>query len=197
MSKRAEAKPSTPFHDSLAVLNDRVECIPFGWQRLYANMRLQLQAAFCEGREPIVILGAYQHDGHLWVESHAPDFVIQGILRKARIKAICTCMECGAAGKQRELEDWRTVVLCGTCAGPRLLLLELRRLLALDGCATLKDSCDALVGPDAWLLRAAAQASGQVNLEDRRVTGGQLSAELRAWAKRLLDHVQSFIAMDC
>jgi hypothetical protein len=194
-TKHGDASVSTPFHESLAVLNARVEQIPFGWQSLYTDMRLKLRASFCEGREAIVIRGAYEQDGCLCVESQAPDFVIQGILRKARARAAFTCMECGEPGKHRELEDWVDVVLCGTCAGPRLLQSEIRRLLALDRCATLDDCRDPLGGPHAPLLRAAADASGQVSAEDRRVVCGQLSAGVRVWATRLLDHVQS--CTDC
>lgn len=187
----------TPFHESLAMLNQRVESIPIGWQRLYADMRLRLYAAYCDGREAIVILGAYEQDGHLFVESSAPDFVIQGILRKTRMKARSTCTECGLPGKVRELEDWREAVLCGRCAGPRLLRMELQRLLALDRCKTLGESADALAGPRARLLRAAAEASGQVHDRDRRVLDGRLSSGLRAWSNRLLAHVDACLAQGC
>ena len=193
---RSHASPHTPFHESLATLNQRVEMIPIGWQRLYADMRMRLYAAYCEGREPIVFLGAYEQDGHLCVESHAPDFVIQGILRKARMKARCTCTECGQPGRRRELEDWREAVLCGGCAGPRLLRLEIQRLLALDRCGTLGHG-DALAGPRARLLRAAADASGQVKDDDRRLVGGKMSDRLRSWANRLLGHVEACLEQGC
>jgi hypothetical protein len=196
-NRQSDSATVTPFHESLAVLNERVESIPMGWQRLYADMRLRLYAAYCEGREAIVILGAYEQDGQLCVESHAPDFVIQGILRKARMKARCTCTECGQPGRRRELEDWREAVLCGRCAGPRLLRLELQRLLALDRCGTLGESADALGGPRARLLRAAAEASGQVHDQDRGVVGGKLTAALRSWANRLLGHVEACLALGC
>lgn len=195
--KGASGTALTPFHESLAALNERVESIPMGWQRLYADMRLRLYAAYCEGREAIVILGAYEQDGHLFVESTAPDFVIQGILRKARMKARCTCTECGLPGKPRELEDWREAVLCGRCAGPRLLRLEIHRLLALDRCGTLGESADAMSGPRARLLRAAADSSGQVDEQDRRVLDGKLSSGLRAWSNRLLAHVEACLAQGC
>lgn len=196
-NKRSDAHAQTPFHESLAVLNERVEFIPMGWQRLYADMRLRLYAAYCEGREPIVFLGAYEQDGQLFVESHAPDYVIQGILRKARTKARCTCTECGQLGRRRELQDWREAVLCGRCAGPRLLRLEIHRFLALDRCGTLGESADALAGSRARLLRAAAEASGQVRDDDRRVVGGKLTAGFRAWANRLLGHVEACLALGC
>lgn len=194
-NRHSDSGTVTPFHESLAVLNERVEFIPMGWQRLYSDMRLRLYAAYCQEREAIVVLGAYEHDGHLWVESHAPDFVVQGILRKARMKARCTCTECGQPGRRRELEDWLEVVLCGRCAGPRLLRLEIQRLLALDRCGTLGESSDALAGQRARLLRAAAEASGQVNDEDLSVISGKLSAGLRAWANRLLVHVEACLAL--
>lgn len=188
----AKQKPvaPTPFHESMALLNTRVDWIPTGWQALYAEMRLRLYAVFCEGREPIFFLGGYEEDGHLLVETHAPDFVVQGILRKARAKAACTCMECGQPGKRRELEDWREMVLCGTCAAPRLLHLQIQRLLALDRCGTLDDARDPLMHPDARLLREAAEACGHVREEDRLVLAGKVSNELREWVKRLLEHVQ-------
>ena len=188
----AAEKPatSTPFHEGLELLNSRVEWIPTGWQPLYANLRLRLYAVFCEGREPIVFLGGYEEDGHLLVETHAPDFVIQGILRKARAKAACTCMECGQPGTRRELEDWREMVLCGTCAAPRLLQIQIQRLLALDRCGTLHDSCDPFMHPDARLVREAAEACGQVRKADRLVLAGKLTNGLRKWVKRLLAHVQ-------
>lgn len=195
--KKAHRTAPTPFHESLAVLNQRVESIPMGWQRLYADMRLRLYAAYCEGREAIIILGAYEHDGHLFVESTAPDFVIQGILRKARMKARYTCTECGLPGKLRELDDWREAVLCGRCAGPRLLRLEIHRLLALDRCGTLGESADAMGGPRARLIRAAAEASGQVDDRDRRVMDGKLSSGLRAWSNRLLAHVEACLDQGC
>lgn len=188
----ATEKPVTPapFHESLELLNSRVDWIPTGWQALYADLRLRLYAVFCEGREPIVFLGGYEEDGHLLVETHAPDFVIQGILRKARAKAACTCMECGQPGKRREFEDWREMVLCGTCAAPRLLQFEIQRLLALDRCGTLHDACDPLMHPEARLVRMAAEVCGQVRKDDRQVVAGKLSNELRDWMKRLLAHVQ-------
>jgi hypothetical protein len=146
------------FADSWSRLNRHVELIPMGWQRLYSDLRFTLAVISTPKRCTIEIAGAWEEDGLLQVQSDTTDRVVQGVLRKARVRAMCTCMECGRPGKQRELDEWRQATLCGSCAGPRLLSLEIARLMALDRCGSVDLRHELQSSPSALLVRAAAEA---------------------------------------
>jgi hypothetical protein len=186
----AAADSPTLYKQSLTLLDERVEWIPAGWQRLYADMRLQLRAAACAQRDHVRILGAHEEEGYLLIDASDPDAVVRGILRKARMKAVFTCMECGVPGRRRSLDGWRERVLCGACAGPHLLELEVQRLLGLDRCAGLSNG-DALADRHTRLIRVAAANGSNMAVEDRQVQDGRLSAGLRDWLRHLLAHVQT------
>jgi hypothetical protein len=130
-----------------------------GWQRLYSDLRFTLAAISTANRCTIGIAGAWEEDGLLQVQSDTTDRVVQGVLRKARVRAMHTCMECGKPGKQRELDEWRQATLCGACAAPRLLVLEIARLIALDRCGSVDLRHELQFSPSARLVRAAAEAS--------------------------------------
>lgn len=147
------------FADSWSRLNRHVELIPMGWQRLYSDLRFSLAVISTAKRCTIEIAGAWEEDGLLQVQSDTTDRVVQGVLRKARVRAMHTCMECGKPGKQRELDEWRQATLCGTCAGPRLLALEIARLIALDRCGSVDLRHEVRFSPSARLVHAAAEAS--------------------------------------
>jgi hypothetical protein len=149
------------FSDSWSRLNRHVELIPMGWQRLYSELRFTLAAISTPRRCTIEIAGAWEEDGLLQVQSETTDAVVQGVLRKARVRAMHTCMECGKPGKLRELDEWRQATLCGSCAGPRLLALEVARLIALDRCGSVDLRGELQFSPSARLVRAAAEASAQ------------------------------------
>lgn len=109
-------KTVSRFQESLQILEQRVDWIPMGWQRLYVALRLKLRAIECPQRRAIGVNGAYEHEGYLHVEAVTDDRVIQGILRKARTAAVYTCMACGKRGSPREIGD-RYLTLCATCTG--------------------------------------------------------------------------------
>lgn len=146
------------FADSRSRLNRHVELIPMGWQRLYSDLRFTLAVISSPERCTIQISGAWEEDGLLQVQSDTTDPVVQGVLRKARVRAMNTCMECGKPGKLRELDEWRQATLCGLCAGPRLLTLEVARLIALDRCGSVDLRHELQFSPSARLVRAAAEA---------------------------------------
>lgn len=147
------------FADSWSRLNRHVELIPMGWQRLYSELRFTLAAISTARRCMIEIAGAWEEDGLLQVQSETTDPVVQGVLRKARVRAMHTCMECGKPGKPRELDEWRQATLCGSCAGPRLLAVEVARLIALDRCGSVDLRDELQCSPSTRLVRAAAEAA--------------------------------------
>lgn len=147
------------FADSWSRLNRNVEQIPTGWQRLYSELRFSLAVISSPERCTVRIEGAWEEDGLLQVQSDTSDRVVQGVLRKARARAMHTCMECGKPGKQRELDEWRQVTLCPTCAGPKLLALEIARLLGLERCGSADLEQELRSSPAAVLTRAAAEAA--------------------------------------
>jgi hypothetical protein len=179
------------FADSWSRLNRHLEQIPMGWQRLYSDLRFTLAAVAAAKRCTIEIAGAWEEDGLLQVQSGTTDPVVQGVLRKARVRAMHTCMECGKPGKQRELDEWRQATLCGSCAGPRLLALEIARLIALDRCGSVDLRNELQFSPSARLVRAAAEAGGLAcNLPatfvlEKLGRNGQLR-----WLERLKDRAQ-------
>lgn len=124
------------FQESLLVLDQRIDWIPAGWQRLYGDMRFKLRAVQCEARHPIRVDGAYETEGFLCVEAVTNDKVIQGILRKARATALATCMGCGNRGKPREIGD-DGATLCASCAGCLRLRDEIQSILVKQyrGCS--------------------------------------------------------------
>ena len=159
-SQRAQSGENRhAFADSWSRLNRHVELIPMGWQRLYSELRFTLAAISSPERCTVEIAGAWEEDGLLQVQSETTDPVVQGVLRKARVKAMHTCMQCGKPAKQRELDEWRQATLCGSCAGPRLLALEIARLIALDRCGSADVGHELQFSPSARLVRAAAGAS--------------------------------------
>lgn len=147
------------YTDSWSRLNRHVELIPMGWQRLYSDLRFTLAVISTKKRCTIEIAGAWEEDGLLQVQSDTTDRVVQGVLRKARVRAMHTCMECGKPGNQRELDEWRQATLCGSCAGPRLLALEIARLIALDRCGSVDLRKELQSSPSARLVRAAAESA--------------------------------------
>jgi hypothetical protein len=104
------------FRASLQVLDQRIDWVPMGWQRLYGDLRSKLRAIECSSRRVVFIHGAHEQDGYLHVEAITDDQVVQGILRKARATALYTCMGCGRRGKPRAIGEQR-LSLCVRCAG--------------------------------------------------------------------------------
>ena len=104
------------FTASLRLLDQRIDWIPFGWQRLYGDLRSKLQAVRSPKRDAVFVQGAYEQHGYLHVDAVTDDKVIQGILRKARAKATFTCMVCARQARPRDIGD-TYMSLCGACAG--------------------------------------------------------------------------------
>lgn len=179
------------FADSWSRLNRHVELIPMGWQRLYSDLRFTLAVISTAKRCTIEITGAWEEDGLLQVRSGTTDRVVQGVLRKARVRAMYTCMECGKPGKQRELDEWRQATLCGSCAAPRLLTLEIARLIALDRCGSIDLRHALQFSPSAHLVRAAAEAGALAcNLPATFVLEKLDQAGQLRWLERLKDRAQ-------
>lgn len=180
------------FAESWSRLNRHVEQIPIGWQRLYAELRFGLAVISSPARSTIRIDGAWEEDGCLQVQSDTEDPVVQGVLRKARVRAMHTCMACGKPGKLRQLDDWKEATLCGTCAGPRLLALEIARLIGLERCGSASIQDELRHSPAATLVRAAAEAAA---LTSNRAADFMLDQqnlnEVRAWLQQLQEHARS------
>jgi hypothetical protein len=121
---------ASAFQASLKLLDNRVDWIPMGWQGLYADMRLSLRAVGTAARADVVVYGAYDEDGLLYVDTASDDPVIRGVLRKARCRARCTCALCGRAGARPREFDECARTLCSGCAGIYLLYWELTSELA-------------------------------------------------------------------
>ena len=118
----------TPFVRSIRWLEARCESVPDGWQQAYNDALCRLMAADCPARAEIVVRGPYMDDLNLRVTQSAPDPVVAGILKRLERATAQTCEVCGRPGKLRCLD--RTVrVLCGHCAGPRLAVLALTRVM--------------------------------------------------------------------
>jgi ribosomal protein L18 len=190
MSENLQAAPSVGdpncYSESLARLDRQVDHIPLGWQRLYGDLRHALRALETPSRMNARIDGAWHEDGMLCVDSEASDAAIQGVLRKARIRARHTCTECGRPGKRRELVNWEEATLCGRCAAPRLLSLDIDRVLALENCGSVELRVELQQAPEAALIRAAAEAAATEHGLRKNFILSQLTEEqLRAWLKRL------------
>lgn len=152
------ARDRYAFVESWSRLNRQVDQIPIGWQWLYSELRFALGTLVSTIRSTIWIDGGWEEDGLLYVRSDTTDRVVQGVLRKARVRAMHTCMQCSKPGKLRDLDGWRQATLCGTCAGPRLLVQEVARLIGLDRCGSLDVGRELQSSPSAALVRAAAEA---------------------------------------
>jgi hypothetical protein len=185
-SEPSLARSASAFEASLVQLDNRVDWIPVGWQPLFGDLRRALRGIAHRSRDNLVIEGAFEEDGLLYVDCQADDEVVQGLLRKARARAKHTCVYCGRRGRRRELDNWRETTLCGACAGPRLLQLELRRVLALDRCGTIVLHDELRSSRRTVLLRAAMGASRSqffvpaVRSDEERT---------RAWLRQLSDRV--------
>jgi hypothetical protein len=190
--KAALAAHEQGLQRSLNALNRRVDWIPFGWQKLYVDLRLSLLGIDCQKRDGIEIEGAYEEDGLLYVDSSAPDPVVHGVLRKARAKAATTCMVCGRAGKGRDF-DWDRLTLCGRCAGLTGLHFEVKRLLSLDRCGTIDLRSELQVSAHTALVREAWRASSAPPLDE--IAHVDTSA-VRIWLERLLDSTQEHSPWD-
>lgn len=155
---------SGAYFESLATLERHVDLIPFGWQRLYADLRHQLRAIATSRRADVRVDGAWEEDGLLRLESQTGDVVVQGVLRKARARASSTCTDCGRPAKHRELLDWYEVTLCAGCAALPLLQMQVKRAISLHRCESVDLREELLHSRDATLIRAAAVGS-DVDLE--------------------------------
>lgn len=185
------SQASGAFRESLVQLDRHVEQIPMGWQRLYGDLRHALRVVYVPARMDIQIDGAWEEDGMLRVESQTADPVVQGALRKARMRAMTTCMDCGKPGKPRQLQNWHEATLCGTCAGLQLLMVEINRLIALDRCGTVDLRQELQSSSDAVLVRTAAEAAAQAfGLPATFIVSELDSDGLRAWLHSLLERAQ-------
>ncbi|NML48017.1 hypothetical protein HHL11_29990 [Ramlibacter sp. G-1-2-2] len=179
------------FTDSWNRLNLHVERIPLGWQRLYGELRFRLAVISCSKRCTIRIDGGWEEDGLLQVQSETTDRVVQGLLRKAREKAMHTCMECGKPGKLRELVDWQQATLCGECAGPRLLALDITSVIALARCGSVDLAHELQFSPRALLIRAAAEAAAIASNPPTTFALDNLDSDsMHSWLQELRDRAQ-------
>jgi hypothetical protein len=178
------------YDDRIVRLNRFVERIPMGWQRLYLELRLKLYAISCPERSGAVIEHVWVEDGRLQIQSETTDGVVQGILRKARVRAAHTCMRCGKPGKMRELDEWQQATLCGTCAAPRLLELEIARLGGLERCGAVHLRHELQSSSRAALIRAAAEAEALASgLPRDFITTTLDESSLRAWLQELKERL--------
>jgi hypothetical protein len=179
------------FANSWRRLNRLVDQIPLGWQWLYGELRFSLGCLSSRERATIRIDGGWEEDGRLQIQSETSDRVVQGVLRKARVRAMSTCMECGRPGKLRQLDEWREATLCGTCAGPRLLEFEIARIIGLAGCGSVDLGEELQSSPHAVLVRAAAEAAAASrNLPATSVLTDLDRDGQHAWLQRLRDRAQ-------
>lgn len=186
---------TTEFEESLARLDRAVERVPIGWQRLYGDLRHALRLIRSKLRASTRIDGAWEEDGLLRVESESPDPVVQGVLRKARTRAMNTCMQCGKPGKRRELANWQDATWCGACAAPRLLALDIERVLALDACGSAEIRDQLKSQTESVLIRAAAEAAEQAHALSVGFVINQLPAsQMREWLRRLHDRIEEDLA---
>lgn len=191
-AKDTAANPSpSPYADSLSRLNRHLDQIPMGWQALYVDLRFTLYCIETPARAATRIDGAWEEDGLLHVQSDSADRVVQGVLRKARVRAMHTCSVCGKRGKLRQLDEWREATLCGSCAGPRLLKLQIARLLGLDRCGAVDLRQEIRSSPNATLVRAAAEATGAAcELPNHFVTAALDADRVREWLRKLEERLQ-------
>jgi hypothetical protein len=117
------------FQESLNRLDRRIDWVPMGWQGIYADVRRQLRAVSSRTRENSVVYGPWQEHGSMYLDACRADPVVHGILRKAHIRAECTCVACGRRGIRREVGEFRKT-LCAPCAAIQLLECEWAELLS-------------------------------------------------------------------
>lgn len=108
-----------------------------------------------------------------------------------------TCSECGKPGKRRELKDWQEVTLCSACAAPRLLTLNVQRVLALENCGSLDLRQELESGPEAVLIRAAAEATAIAKGQPANYLLRQASLkDLRAWLQLVRELIEETLMAD-
>jgi hypothetical protein len=176
------------FREGLRTLDQRIDWIPMGWQRLYGDMRSKLRSVECATRNAVMVHGAYEQDGYLHVEAVTNDKVVQGILRKARSAAAATCMACGRRGKPREFGD-RYMSLCGSCAGCVGLREEVLSALVL-----LKRSpvdVRGIVGSRNLLAAAIGASLGKS--EKEALLSALTEDRLGAWLRTTLDLLDAVV----
>lgn len=98
--------------------------VPVGWQKIYFNMILQLQAINCRARGKIELWGAAVEDAEMDITFSKDDPVIDGILRKTVAKMKLTCEICGRPGRHVDLND-KPHFLCTKCHTPHLLKTQI------------------------------------------------------------------------
>src|SRR5438132_8161151 len=122
------AQSPCAFEESLRRLEDKVDWVPLGWQPLFTAVRLSLRAVQSESRSDIVIHGAWEDEGRLYLDASGEDPVVHGILRKARVHARWTCSQCSRPGRLREFGEC-CKTLCGRCAAVHQLELDMASLV--------------------------------------------------------------------
>jgi hypothetical protein len=139
----------TAFSGSIQELNRRIYMVPVGWQKVYFNMILQLQAINCRARGKIELWGAAVEDAEMDITFSKDDPVIDGILRKTVAKMKLTCEICGRPGHHVEVNA-KPHYLCTKCHAPHLLKSQIDDFLkkidddgfAEKNCILSRDSFD-------------------------------------------------------
>lgn len=118
-----------PFVRQMDLLDSRIERVPLGWQRLYADMRLALRAVRCEQRRQTALFGPeFLPSAGMEIGVLNADRTVEGIVRKAMRRSLQTCECCGGRAKVRQI-GFCCKVLCATCGALPMLEAELEALV--------------------------------------------------------------------
>lgn len=118
----------TAFVSSIRMLAERGGSVPPGWRYVYYETLHRLRAADCPGRGTLKLSGPFVGEEALTIIATGSDVKVDGMLRRLERQSTFTCQACGRVGKARDLGN-KIEVLCSSCAAPRMLQFELKKLI--------------------------------------------------------------------
>jgi hypothetical protein len=189
--------------ESLDLLRQSLDEIPFGWHRIFEKTLRSLSAVDCPERASVRVMKPRTQLGVLSIEMNQRDRVVDGIIGRLIRKSRCTCQRCGRHGKMRSLGmDIKT--LCVRCYVPYELNLDLdlwieqmkredhfRRRHTLLRLSRFKPSLLALIPRDRW--KTIDGDNGACIIE--YITPEDM-LELRPELNEVYFHVRQWVARD-
>ena len=98
--------------------------VPPGWRCHYVRLLHDLKALVGPVRSAIGVSCPLFDKGAVLMQPTVNNPVVNGLVRKARVRMSCTCMSCGRVGKRRQI-GFSDEVMCASCYTERRLQLQL------------------------------------------------------------------------